>query len=108
MARRSNELTKAEKIVAILESWDGSSGFPVPPGRPSGAAATGTSPNESVATETSSTPPIKTRRDIRGRRIKWGAALLAVALAIFGVMRFFGEKIWQLGLDRILPRLSQT
>ena len=55
-----------------------------------------------------SIPPIKTRRDIRGRRIKWGAALLAVALAIFGVMRFFGEKIWQLGLDRILPRLSQT
>ena len=38
MACRSNELTKAEKIVAILESWDGSSGFPVPPGRPSGAA----------------------------------------------------------------------
>ena len=38
VACRSNELTKAEKIVAILESWDGSSGFPVPPGRPSGAA----------------------------------------------------------------------
>ena len=53
-----------------------------------------------------SIPHITTRREIRRRRFAWGASLLTLALAVFTVVRFFGEKLWQFGIDRILPRLT--
>ncbi|MFZ5963196.1 chain-length determining protein [Thalassococcus sp. BH17M4-6] len=55
-----------------------------------------------------SIPQIRSRGDVRKRRIALGATLLTIGLAVFAAVRFLGEKFWQLGLDRILPRLTQS